>query len=185
MTKHLFSGDGIWPIINPPLTDFVWELCAKWPFISSAQTELRKIVELKPYLINDETFSSWGTSWNWEFYRRRQIQWLMHPRHLPLTNWNRGSQRKKERFSILSRIDCWHWSLTSPYRMDLELLTKSVKHLTSWFQTIELGFGQFPLFPWVSGSKLSIVLFFLTNHMLTSIPWQRSDCHMFAVDSVN
>ena len=92
---------------------------------------------------------------------------------------------KKGMFSILSRIDCWHWSLTSPYRMDLELLTKSVKHLTSWFQTIELGFGQFPLFPWVSGSKLSIVLFFLTNHMLTSIPWQRSDCHMFAVDSVN
>ena len=130
VTKHLFSGDGIWPIINPPLTDFVWELCAKWPFISSAQTELRKIVELKAYLINAETFSSWGMSWNWEFYRRRQIQWLMHPRHLPLTNWNRGSQRKKERFSILSRIHCWHWSLTSPYRMDLELLTKSVKHLT-------------------------------------------------------
>ena len=124
MTKHLLSGDGIWPIINPPLTDFVWELCAKWPFISSAQTELRKIVELKAYLINAETFSSWGMSWNWEFYRRRQIQWLMHPRHLPLTNWNWGSRRKKKSFSILSRIDCWHWSLTSPYRVDLELLTK-------------------------------------------------------------
>ena len=59
-----------------------------------------------------------------------------------------GEADEKRKVSILSRIDCWHWSLTSPYRVDLELLTKSVKHLTSWFQTIELGFASFSLGQW-------------------------------------
>ena len=50
-----------------------------------------------------------------------------------------GEANKKGKFSILSRIDCWHWSLTSPYRMDLELLTKSVKHLTFFISNYRVG----------------------------------------------